>query len=102
MEAAPEPGQGPERGRGGHPPGRGRGLGPGEGDVGTSGRSVKPKLYIGVGLSGHSHHLVGLKEPELAVAINSDPAAPIFRHCHIGLVGDFKEILPALLKHLEE
>ena len=70
--------------------------------IGTSGRSIRPKLYIGVGLSGHSHHLVGLKEPELAVAINSDPAAPIFRHCHLGLVGDYKEILPALVKHLAE
>ncbi len=70
--------------------------------IGTSGRSVRPRLYLGVALSGHSHHLVGLKDPELAVAINSDPAAPIFQHCHIGLVGDYKEILPALLKHLAE
>ncbi len=68
--------------------------------IGTSGRSVKPKLYIGVALSGHSHHLVGLKEPEVSVAVNSDPAAPVFRHCDIGLVGDYKEILKALIENI--
>ncbi len=68
--------------------------------VGTSGRSIKPKLYIGVALSGHSHHMVGVKECDLAVGINSDTAAAIFRNCDIGLVGDYKAILPALIKEL--
>ena len=79
-----------------------QGWAPEKAMIGTSGRSVKPRLYLGVALSGHSHHLVGLKEPELSVAINSDPAAPIFDHCHLGLVGDYKEILPALIEKLTE
>ncbi|MBW2622944.1 MAG: electron transfer flavoprotein subunit alpha/FixB family protein, partial [Deltaproteobacteria bacterium] len=49
--------------------------------IGTSGRTVKPKLYIGVALSGHMHHMVGLKNPGLTVGINQDPAAPIFSQC---------------------
>jgi len=69
--------------------------------IGQSGRTVRPKLYIGVGISGHMHHLVGLKEPELMVAINSDPNAAIFDHCHLGLVGDFKEIVPALIEKIK-
>lgn len=70
--------------------------------IGTSGRTVKPKLYIGVALSGHMHHLVGIKTPELMVGINKDPKAPIFDHCDLGLVGDFKEIVPALIKAVKE
>lgn len=69
--------------------------------IGTSGRRVKPKLYIGVALSGHAHHLVGLKNPDLAVAVNQDPGAPIFNHCDIGLVGDFREIVPALIEAIK-
>ncbi|MBW2141176.1 MAG: electron transfer flavoprotein subunit alpha/FixB family protein [Deltaproteobacteria bacterium] len=65
--------------------------------IGTSGRTVRPKLYIGVALSGHMHHLVGIKKPDLMVGINQDRTAPIFSHCDIGLVGDFKEILPKLI-----
>ncbi|MBW2060279.1 MAG: electron transfer flavoprotein subunit alpha/FixB family protein [Deltaproteobacteria bacterium] len=65
--------------------------------IGTSGRTVKPKLYIGVALSGHMHHMVGIKNPDLMVGINQDRTAPIFTHCDIGLVGDFKEILPKLI-----
>ena len=52
-------------------------------------------------MSGHSHHLVGLKEPELSVAINSDPGAPVFQHCDIGLTGDYKEILPLLIEKIK-
>ncbi|MGO9568368.1 MAG: electron transfer flavoprotein subunit alpha/FixB family protein [Desulfomonilaceae bacterium] len=68
--------------------------------IGQSGRTVRPRLYIAVGISGHMHHLVGLKNPELMVAINSDPNAAIFDHCHLGLVGDFKEIVPALIEKI--
>ena len=66
--------------------------------IGQSGRTVRPRLYIGVGISGHMHHLVGIKGPELAVGINRDPNAAIFDHCDLGLVGDFKEIIPALIE----
>jgi len=71
------------------------------GMIGQSGRTVRPRLYIGVGISGHMHHLVGLKNPELMVAINSDPNAAIFNHCHLGLVGDFKQIVPALIETIK-
>jgi electron transfer flavoprotein alpha subunit len=66
--------------------------------IGQSGRTVRPRLYIGVGISGHMHHLVGLKNVELMVGVNSDPNAPFFNNCHLGLVGDFKEIIPALIE----
>lgn len=69
--------------------------------IGTSGRTVKPKLYIGVALSGHTHHLVGVKTPELAVGINHDPKAPIFENCDIGLVGDYREIIQELIKAIK-
>ncbi len=65
--------------------------------IGQSGRTVHPRLYIGVGISGHMHHLVGLKSIELTVAVNSDPNAPIFENCDLGLVGDFREIVPPLI-----
>jgi len=65
--------------------------------IGQSGRTVHPRLYIGLGISGHMHHLVGLKSTELTIAINSDPKAPIFENCDLGLVGDFREIVPPLI-----
>ncbi len=70
--------------------------------IGTSGRSVSPKLYIGVALSGNAHHLVGIKNPGLMVGINKDPQAAIFDHCDLGLVGEAGEILPALLEELRD
>ena len=69
--------------------------------IGTSGRTVRPKLYIGVALSGHMHHLVGVKKPGFMVGINQDRNAPIFSHCDLGLVGDFKEILPILIREIK-
>jgi electron transfer flavoprotein alpha subunit len=66
--------------------------------IGTSGLKVRPKLYIGIALSGHPHHLVGIKEPELVVGINIDPNAPIFESCDIGLVGDYREIVQSMIK----
>lgn len=69
--------------------------------VGQSGRIVYPRLYIGVGISGHMHHVVGIKKADLMVAINQDPNAAIFDHCDLGLVGDFKDIVPALIESLK-
>ena len=66
--------------------------------IGQSGRMVHPKLYIGIGISGEMHHMVGIKGAEMMVAINQDPQAPIFGQCDLGLVGDFKEIVPLLIK----
>jgi electron transfer flavoprotein alpha subunit len=69
--------------------------------IGQSGLTVSPKLYIGIAISGHMHHLVGIKGAELTVGINKDPEAHIFEYCDLGLVGDFREIIPALLNAIE-
>jgi electron transfer flavoprotein alpha subunit len=69
--------------------------------IGQSGRTVHPRLYIGVGISGHMHHLVGLKNVDLTVAINSDPDAAVFYHCDLGLTGDCKEVVPELIKAIQ-
>ena len=69
--------------------------------IGQSGRTVHPKLYIGIGISGEMHHMVGIKGAELMVAINQDPQSPIFEQCDLGLVGDFKEIIPPLIKLIQ-
>jgi electron transfer flavoprotein alpha subunit len=69
--------------------------------IGQSGRTVHPKLYIGIGISGEMHHMVGIKGAELMAAINQDPRAPIFEACDLGLVGDFREIIPQLMKAIQ-
>jgi electron transfer flavoprotein alpha subunit len=70
--------------------------------IGQSGRTVHPKLYIGIGISGQMHHMVGIKDAELIIAINQDPQAPIFELCDLGLVGDFKELIPPLIKAIQD
>jgi electron transfer flavoprotein alpha subunit len=70
--------------------------------IGQSGRTVHPKLYIGVAISGQMHHMVGIRDAETVVAINQDPQAPIFEFCDLGLVGDYKEILPPLIEFVKQ
>jgi electron transfer flavoprotein alpha subunit len=70
--------------------------------IGQSGKTVRPRLYIGVGISGMSHHVVGMDEAEFVVAINTDPQAAIFEVADLAIVGDQREIIPLLLEELRK
>jgi electron transfer flavoprotein alpha subunit len=68
--------------------------------VGTSGQTVKPKIYLTVGVSGSFQHMGGVKGAPFLVAINQDPAAPIFASADVGIVGDLFDLVPLLEKKL--
>lgn len=69
--------------------------------VGLTGKIVAPKLYFAVGISGASQHMTGCSRSQRIVAINRDPAAPIFKQAHFGVVGDWKIALPAFFDKLK-
>lgn len=69
---------------------------PREAYIGVSGQMLSPKTYVGVGVSGQMQHMVGVNRAKAVFAINKDKNAPIFKQCDYGLVGDLKDVLPAL------
>jgi electron transfer flavoprotein alpha subunit len=73
-----------------------RGWAPRSRQVGLTGRSIAPRLYIALGLSGKFNHTVGVRAAGTILAVNTDPGAPVFAHCDVGIVGDWHEVVPLL------
>ena len=73
-----------------------RGWAPRSRQVGITGRSIAPRLYVALGLSGKFNHMVGVRAAGTILAVNEDPEAPVFAHCDVGIVGDWHEVVPLL------
>jgi electron transfer flavoprotein alpha subunit len=70
--------------------------------IGQTGKSIRPELYVAVGISGASQHMAAVAAAGTIVAINTDPEAPIFEQARLGLVGDYRQVLPPLIQALRE
>ncbi len=75
---------------------------PSDRQVGISGKTVKPKLYLAVGISGAFQHVTGMKGSDVIIAINKDPDAPIFGIAQYGIVDDLLKVVPALTEKIKE
>lgn len=75
---------------------------PKEVQVGSSGKTIKPKLYIALGISGAFQHLAGMKAADTIIAVNKDPNAPIFAVAHYGIVDDLHKVMPVLRTKIKE
>lgn len=70
--------------------------------LGVTGRGIAPRLYVAFGVSGSPHHMAGVERAHTVLAVNSDPDAAVFAHCDIGIVADWRDVLPALTAALAE
>jgi electron transfer flavoprotein alpha subunit len=76
------------------------GWAPYERQVGLSGKTVAPRLYVACGISGVNHHVVGMRDSRVVVAIDRNPHAPIFQIADVKIVGDLRQVLPSLVERL--
>lgn len=78
------------------------GWAPKDRQIGITGKTIAPKLYIGFGISGSVPHINGMKNSHVIVAVNNDPDAPIFQYAHYGIVADLHKVVPEMIRRLKE
>jgi len=76
------------------------GWAPRSSQVGLTGKTVSPRLYVACGISGAIHHTLGMRDSAFIIVINSDPQAPIFKIANVGIVGDVRQVVPNLIADL--
>ena len=75
---------------------------PGDRQVGQTGKTVRPTVYVACGISGAIQHMVGMQDSDVIIAINRDPEAPIFQIAHYGIIGDIFQVVPAMTARIRE